>query len=167
MIKYRAMVQALDGGYIIPRLDILKLYIEQDLKAKFLIQQKEFSKPKTPEKKTRFEDESWDEVLKQVKELTQKIKNPQQPEPQPRNEGKESVKEVLNQLKTLSEAVNSPRRNWNNNQEQRFPQNNQPYRPRNPLPPFSSSYQPYIPAQMAPRPPLKMCLLQGRRSFRN
>ncbi|MBW0549216.1 hypothetical protein O181_088931 [Austropuccinia psidii MF-1] len=63
MIKDRAMVQALDGGYIILRLDILKLYIEQDLKAKVLIQQKEFSKPKAPEKKTRFEDESWHEVL--------------------------------------------------------------------------------------------------------
>ncbi|MBW0515912.1 hypothetical protein O181_055627 [Austropuccinia psidii MF-1] len=76
MIKDRAMVQALDGGYIIPRLDILKLYIEQDLEAKVLIQQKEFSKPKPPEKKTRFEDESWDEVLKQVKELTHKPKSP-------------------------------------------------------------------------------------------
>ncbi|MBW0504431.1 hypothetical protein O181_044146 [Austropuccinia psidii MF-1] len=130
-------------------------FIKQDLEAKVLIQQKEFSKPKPSEKKTRFEDESWDEASKQVKELTHKLKNPPQPEPQPRNEGKESVKEVLNQLKTLSEAVNLPRRNWNNNQEQRFPQNNQPYRPRNPLPPFSSSYQPYIPAQMAPRPPLK------------
>ncbi|MBW0586766.1 hypothetical protein O181_126481 [Austropuccinia psidii MF-1] len=30
MIKDKAMVQALDGGYIIPRLEILKLYIEQD-----------------------------------------------------------------------------------------------------------------------------------------
>ncbi|MBW0559991.1 hypothetical protein O181_099706 [Austropuccinia psidii MF-1] len=128
MIKDRAMVQALDGGYIIPRLDILKLYIEQDLEAKVLIQQKEFSKPKPPEKKARFEDESWDEALKQVKELTQKIKNPPQPEPKPRNEGKESVKEVSNQLKALSEAVNPPRRNWNNYQEQRLPQNNQPYK---------------------------------------
>ncbi|MBW0581621.1 hypothetical protein O181_121336 [Austropuccinia psidii MF-1] len=116
MIKDRAMVQALDGGYIIPRLDILKLYIEQDLEAKVLIQQKEFSKPKPPEKKTRFEDESWDVVLKQLKELTHKIKNPPQPKPQPRNEGKESVKEVLNQLEALSEAVNPPTRNWNNNQ---------------------------------------------------
>ncbi|MBW0537450.1 hypothetical protein O181_077165 [Austropuccinia psidii MF-1] len=107
------------------------------------------------EKKTRLEDESWDEVLKQVKELTQKIKNPPQPEPQPQNEGKELAKEVLNQVEVLSEAFNPPRRNWNNNQEQIFPQNNQPNRPRNPLPPFSSSYQPYIPAQMAPRPPLK------------
>ncbi|MBW0570213.1 hypothetical protein O181_109928 [Austropuccinia psidii MF-1] len=137
------MVQALDGGYIIPRLDILKLHIEHDLEAK-------------------------DEVLKQVKELTQKIKNPQQPEPQPRNEGKESVKEVLNQLKTLSEAVNPPRRNWNNNQEQIFPQNNQPYRPRNRLSPFSSSYQPYILAQMAPRPPLKCayCKEEGHSATR-
>ncbi|MBW0473576.1 hypothetical protein O181_013291 [Austropuccinia psidii MF-1] len=155
MIKDRAMVKSLDGGYIIPRLDILKLYIEQDLMAKALIQHKDFYKPKPPEKKKRFEDESWDEVLKKVKELTQKLKNPPQPEPQPRNEGKESVKEVLDQLQTLSEAVNPPKRDWKNNQEQRFPQNNQPYKPRNPLPPFSSSYQQYIPAQIAPRPPLK------------
>ncbi|MBW0481664.1 hypothetical protein O181_021379 [Austropuccinia psidii MF-1] len=123
MIKDRAMVQALDGGYIIPTLDILKLYIEQDLEAKVLIQQKEFSKPKAPAKKTIFEHEIWDEFIKQVKELTQKIKNPPQPEPNPRVEGTESVKGQ--------------------------------YRPRNPLPLFSSSYQPYIPAQIAPRPPFK------------
>ncbi|MBW0481140.1 hypothetical protein O181_020855 [Austropuccinia psidii MF-1] len=67
MIKYRAMVQALDGGYIITRLYFLKLYIEKELEAKVLIQQKEFFKPKPPEKTTRFEDESWDGALKQVK----------------------------------------------------------------------------------------------------
>ncbi|MBW0532908.1 hypothetical protein O181_072623 [Austropuccinia psidii MF-1] len=168
MIKDRAMVQALDGGYIIARLDILKLYIEQDLEAKVLIQQKELSKPKRPEKKTIFEDESWDEVLRQVNQLTHKLKIPSQPEPQPRNEVKESDKEVLNQLKALSEAVNPPRRNWKNNQEERLSQNNQPYRPRNPLPPFSSSYQPYIPAQMAPRPPLKYdyCKEEGHSATR-
>ncbi|MBW0551642.1 hypothetical protein O181_091357 [Austropuccinia psidii MF-1] len=151
MIKDRAMVQALDGGYIIPRLEIFKLYIEQDLEAKVLIQQKEFSKPKPLEKKKRFEDESWDEVLKQVKERTQKIKNPPQQEPQPRNAGKDSVKEESE-----------------NNQEQRLPQNNQPYRPRNPLPPFSSSYQPYIPAQVDPRPPLKCsyCKEEGHSATR-
>ncbi|MBW0495167.1 hypothetical protein O181_034882 [Austropuccinia psidii MF-1] len=32
---------------------------------------------------------------------------------------------------------------------------NQLKKPRDPLPPFSSSYQPYIPAQTAPRPPLR------------
>ncbi|MBW0532584.1 hypothetical protein O181_072299, partial [Austropuccinia psidii MF-1] len=65
-------------------------------------------------------------------------------------------------------AVNPPRQNWNNNQEQRLPQNNQPYRPRNCLPPFSSSYQPYIPAQMAPRPPLKCayCKEEGHSATR-
>ncbi|MBW0522057.1 hypothetical protein O181_061772 [Austropuccinia psidii MF-1] len=37
LIKDIAMVQVFDGGYIIPRLDILKLYIEQDLEAKLII----------------------------------------------------------------------------------------------------------------------------------
>ncbi|MBW0463688.1 hypothetical protein O181_003403 [Austropuccinia psidii MF-1] len=66
------------------------------------------------------------------------------------------------------EAVNSPRKNWNNNQEQRFPQNNQPYKPRNALPPFSSSYQSYITAQMAPRQPLKCayCKEEGHSTTR-
>ncbi|MBW0555996.1 hypothetical protein O181_095711 [Austropuccinia psidii MF-1] len=123
MIKDGSMVQALDEGYIIPRVDILKSYIEQDLEAKVLIQQKEVSKQKTPEKK-RLEDESWEEVLKQVKELTQKIKNLRQAQPQQRNEGKESVKQVFNQLKTLSKAAKTSRNNLNNNQEQRCPQNN-------------------------------------------
>ncbi|MBW0528720.1 hypothetical protein O181_068435 [Austropuccinia psidii MF-1] len=71
MIKDRSMVQALDGGYIIPRLDNLKLYIEQDLETNDCTQQKDFYKPKIPQKKTRFEDESWNEVLQQVKELSQ------------------------------------------------------------------------------------------------
>ncbi|MBW0480899.1 hypothetical protein O181_020614 [Austropuccinia psidii MF-1] len=31
----------------------------------------------------------------------------------------------------------------------------QPFRPRYPLPPISSGYQPYVPAQMVPRQPLK------------
>ncbi|MBW0532820.1 hypothetical protein O181_072535 [Austropuccinia psidii MF-1] len=102
MIKDKAMVQALDGGYIIPRLEILKLYIEQDLEAKVLIQQKEFSQPKSQEKKARFEEESWEEVLKQMKDLTKTIQNPQPQENQSKDTGKEPVNEVLNQLKHLS-----------------------------------------------------------------
>ncbi|MBW0480525.1 hypothetical protein O181_020240 [Austropuccinia psidii MF-1] len=106
------------------------------------------------EKETRFEDETYDEFPKQVKELTHKIKNTPQTEPQPRNAGEKSVKEVSNQIRNISEAFNPPRRNWNNYQKQIFSQKNKTYRPRNPLPPFSSSYQPYIPAQMSARPPL-------------
>ncbi|MBW0521724.1 hypothetical protein O181_061439 [Austropuccinia psidii MF-1] len=89
MNKDKAMVQALDGGYIIPRLEILKLHIEQDLEAKVLIQQKEFSQPRLQEKKASFEEESWEEVLKQMK-------NPQPQENQAKYTGNESVKEVLN-----------------------------------------------------------------------
>ncbi|MBW0472251.1 hypothetical protein O181_011966 [Austropuccinia psidii MF-1] len=74
IIKYKAMVQALADSYIIPRLEILKLYIEQDLEAKVLIKQKKFSQKKSQEKKARFEEESWEEVLKQMKDLTQKFK---------------------------------------------------------------------------------------------
>ncbi|MBW0500467.1 hypothetical protein O181_040182 [Austropuccinia psidii MF-1] len=105
MIKDKAMVRALGGGYIVPRLDILKLYIEQDLEAKLLIQQKEFSTAKSKENKSRFDDESWEEVLKQMKDLTQKIKNPQPQEYQSKHTRNESVEEVLNQLKHLSELV--------------------------------------------------------------
>ncbi|MBW0464121.1 hypothetical protein O181_003836 [Austropuccinia psidii MF-1] len=82
MTNVKAMVQALYGGYIIPRLEILKLYIEQDFKAEFLIQQKKFSQAKSQEKKARFEEESWEADLKQIKDLTQKNQNPQPQEHQ-------------------------------------------------------------------------------------
>ncbi|MBW0556665.1 hypothetical protein O181_096380 [Austropuccinia psidii MF-1] len=156
MIKDKAMVQALDGVYIIPRLEILKLYNEQDLEAKVLIQQNEFSQPKSQEKKARFEEESWEEVSKQMKDFTQKIQNPQPQGHQLQDTGKESVKEVLNQFKHLSEVVESPNKTQaGNNQDQKVTQNSQPLRPRYPLPPISSGYQPYVPAQMAPRQLLK------------
>ncbi|MBW0486805.1 hypothetical protein O181_026520 [Austropuccinia psidii MF-1] len=76
MIKDKGMVQDLDCGYIISRLEILKLYIAKDLEAKVLIQQKKSSQAKSQEKKTMFEEESWEEVLKKIKDITQKIKNP-------------------------------------------------------------------------------------------
>ncbi|MBW0473560.1 hypothetical protein O181_013275 [Austropuccinia psidii MF-1] len=118
MIEDKAIFQSLDWGYIIPRLEILKSYIEQDLEDKVVIQKEELAKPKPQENKTRHKDEIGDEVLKQVKELTQKLQSPPQPEPQARKEGIDSVKEVLNKLKPLSEAVNPPRSNCKNNQEQ-------------------------------------------------
>ncbi|MBW0469061.1 hypothetical protein O181_008776 [Austropuccinia psidii MF-1] len=156
MIKDKAMVKAFDGGYIIPRLEILKLYIEQYLEAKFLIQQKEFLQAKLQEKKARIEEESWEEFLKQMKDLTQKIQNPHPQEHQSKDTGKESAKEVLKQLKHLSEVVESPKKTQeSNNQFQRTTQKSQPLRPRYPLPPISSSYQPYVPAQIAPRQLLK------------
>ncbi|MBW0572807.1 hypothetical protein O181_112522 [Austropuccinia psidii MF-1] len=91
MIKDKALVQAFHGGYIIPRLEILKLYIEQDLEAKVLIQQKEFSQPTSQEKKARFEEESWEEVLKKMKDLTKTFKNTQPQENQSKDTGNESA----------------------------------------------------------------------------
>ncbi|MBW0478799.1 hypothetical protein O181_018514 [Austropuccinia psidii MF-1] len=118
MIKYKAIVKALDGGCIIPRLQILKLYIEQDLEAKVIIQQKEFSQEKSKEKKARFDDESWEEVLTQIKDLPQRIENPQPQEDQSKDTGNESVKEVLNQLKNLSEVIKpSNKTQTSNNQD--------------------------------------------------
>ncbi|MBW0590794.1 hypothetical protein O181_130509, partial [Austropuccinia psidii MF-1] len=99
-----------------------------------------------------------------MKDLTKTIKNPQPQENQSKDTGKESVKEVLNQLKHLSEVVESPNKiHAGNNQDQKVMQNSQPLRPRYPLPPISSGYQPYVPAQMAPRQLLKCyyCLEEG------
>ncbi|MBW0589232.1 hypothetical protein O181_128947, partial [Austropuccinia psidii MF-1] len=91
-----------------------------------------------------------------MKDLTQKIQNPQPQGHQSKDTGKESVKEVLSQLKHLSEVVESPNKTQeSNNQDQKAMQNSQPLRPRYPLPPISSGYQPYVPAQMAPRQLLK------------
>ncbi|MBW0533538.1 hypothetical protein O181_073253 [Austropuccinia psidii MF-1] len=130
MIKDKAMVQALDDGYIIPRLEILNLYIEQDLAAKVLIQQKEFSQARSQGNKAGFEEEIWEEVLKQMKDLTQKIKNPQPQENQSKDTGNEPLKEVLNQLNLLSEVVESPKKpQQSNKQDQRTIQNSQPFRP--------------------------------------
>ncbi|MBW0484062.1 hypothetical protein O181_023777 [Austropuccinia psidii MF-1] len=106
------------------------------LEAKVLIQQKEFSKEKSQEKRARFEEESWEEVLKKMKDITHKAQNTQPLEHQSKDTGKESAKEVLKQLKHLSEVAEYPKSRY-------------------PLPPISSSCQPYVPAQMTPRQLLK------------
>ncbi|MBW0486124.1 hypothetical protein O181_025839 [Austropuccinia psidii MF-1] len=118
------MVQALDGGYIIPRFQILNLYIEQYLEAKVLIKQKELSQANSQEKKDRFEEEIWEEILKQMKDLIQKIQNPQPKENQLKDTGKESVKDILNQLKILSEVVEYQKKTQaSNNQNEKVTQN--------------------------------------------
>ncbi|MBW0515678.1 hypothetical protein O181_055393 [Austropuccinia psidii MF-1] len=95
-----------------------------------------------------------------MKDLTQKILNPQPQEHQSKDTGKESVKEVFNNLKHLSEGVESPKKKHaSNNQEQKVMKNSQPFSPRYPLPPISLGYQPYVLAQMAPTQLLKFYYL--------
>ncbi|MBW0494927.1 hypothetical protein O181_034642 [Austropuccinia psidii MF-1] len=104
-----------------------------------------------------------------MKDITQKIKNPPPQEHQSKGTGKESIKEAFNQLKHLSEVVESQTKTQaKNNQYQKLMQNSQPFRPRYALPPVSLSYQPYVPAQMAPRQPLKLyhCLEEGHLAIR-
>ncbi|MBW0514069.1 hypothetical protein O181_053784 [Austropuccinia psidii MF-1] len=91
-----------------------------------------------------------------MKDLTKKIQDPQPQGNHSKETGKESVTEGLNQLEHLSEVVESPKKTKaSNNQDQKVTQNSQPFRPRYPLPPISSIYQPYVLAQMAPRQLLK------------
>ncbi|MBW0576189.1 hypothetical protein O181_115904 [Austropuccinia psidii MF-1] len=104
-----------------------------------------------------------------MKELTQKIQNPQPQENKSKDTGNEPLKEVLNQLKCLSELVESPKKPQpSNNKDKRTIQNSQPFRPRYPSPPISSSYQPYFLDPMAPRLPLKCyyCLEKGHSAIR-
>ncbi|MBW0571332.1 hypothetical protein O181_111047 [Austropuccinia psidii MF-1] len=104
MIKERTMVQARDGGYILSEMDILRNYIEAELEVAVVIKGKsQFSKSDQikSKKKTRFEDESWEEVIKQMKDIVNKIENPPAQEAHFNKAPKEvnPLKDVLDQLK--------------------------------------------------------------------
>ncbi|MBW0553145.1 hypothetical protein O181_092860 [Austropuccinia psidii MF-1] len=94
-----------------------------------------------------------------MKDITKKIKNITAQEAHVNEAPKEvnPMKNVLDQLKELSEAVNSPKKVWKdkqNTQGSGLAPNTQPFRPRNTKAPLPANYQPYVPAQLYPRPPL-------------
>ncbi|MBW0472540.1 hypothetical protein O181_012255 [Austropuccinia psidii MF-1] len=101
------MVQARDGGYILPEMDILRNYIEAEFGTEVVIEGKsQLSKSKEikSRNKTRFENENWVEGIKQIKDITKKIKNPPAEEAH-FNEAPKEVnprKDVLDKLKKLS-----------------------------------------------------------------
>ncbi|MBW0543668.1 hypothetical protein O181_083383 [Austropuccinia psidii MF-1] len=157
------MAQARDGGYILPEMDILRNYIEAELEAAVVIKGKsQLSKSDEikSKKKTRFEDESWEEVIKKMKDITKKIKNPPAQEAHVNEAPKEvnPMKDRLDQLKELSEAVNPPKKVWKdklNTQGSGLAPNAQPFRQRNTQEPLPANYQSYVPAQLCPRPHLR------------
>ncbi|MBW0467690.1 hypothetical protein O181_007405 [Austropuccinia psidii MF-1] len=105
------MVQQRDGGYILPEMDILRNYIEEKLEVAVVDKLKsQLSKSDEirSRKKTRFEDESWVEVIKPMKDITKKIKNPPAQEAHVNESPKEihPMKDVLHQMKELSDAFN-------------------------------------------------------------
>ncbi|MBW0574631.1 hypothetical protein O181_114346 [Austropuccinia psidii MF-1] len=68
------------------------------------------------------------------------------------------MKDVLDQLKEISEAVNPPKKVWKDKpstQGSGLAPNAQPFRQRNTQELLPANYQPYVPAQLFPRPPLK------------
>ncbi|MBW0525311.1 hypothetical protein O181_065026 [Austropuccinia psidii MF-1] len=95
-----------------------------------------------------------------MKDITKKIENPPAQEAH-FNEALKEVsqkKDILDQLKELSEAVNPPKKVWKvkpNTQGSDLEPNAQPLRQRNTQEPLPANYQPYVPAQLYPRPPLK------------
>ncbi|MBW0484745.1 hypothetical protein O181_024460 [Austropuccinia psidii MF-1] len=144
-------------------MDILRNYIESELEAAVVIKGKsQLSKSDEikRKKKTRFEDEIWEEDIKQMKDITKKIKNSPAQDAHVNEAPKKSnpMKDVLNQLKELSEAVYPLEKVWmdqTNTQVSGLAPNVQPFRQRNTVGPLPANYQPYVPAELYLRPPLK------------
>ncbi|MBW0589329.1 hypothetical protein O181_129044 [Austropuccinia psidii MF-1] len=162
------MIQARDGGYIVPEMKVLKSYIEQELETVIISRDRaedtnshyELNQPhidKTKAKKVQFEDETMENALNQLKELNNKIKEQQRPRIQDQEEKKE-IKDFIKQIKELTEAV-LPQ----NKTGQVFKQENQTRYPKDSLPPFSQRHIPYTPAQNTPKPYFKCyyCLEEG------
>ncbi|MBW0579271.1 hypothetical protein O181_118986 [Austropuccinia psidii MF-1] len=164
MIRDRTMVQARDGAYILPEMDILRNSIEAELEAEVVVLKVKSQLSKSDEikskKKKTFEDESWEWVIKKMKDITKKIKNPPAQEADVNEAPKEvnPMKDVLDQLKKLADAVDPPKKVWkdkSNTQGSGLAPNAQPFRQRNTQAPLPENYQPCTPAQLYPRPPLK------------
>ncbi|MBW0562772.1 hypothetical protein O181_102487 [Austropuccinia psidii MF-1] len=168
MRRDKVIIQARDGGYIVPEMKVLKSYIEQELETVIISRDRsqdtnshyELNQPhidKTKAKKVQFEDDTMGNSLNQLKELNNKIKEQQRPRIQDQEEKKE-IKDFIKQIKELTEAV-LPQ----NKTGQVFKQENQARYPKDSLPPFSQRHIPYTPAQNIPKPYVKCyyCLEEG------
>ncbi|MBW0498732.1 hypothetical protein O181_038447 [Austropuccinia psidii MF-1] len=150
------MIQEREGGYIVPEINLLKSYIEQELETVIISWDRvedtsshyESNHPhidKTQAKKVQFEDETLENAFKKLKDLNKKIKEQQRPKIQDQEEKKE-MKDFIQQIKELSEAV-IPQ----NKTGQVSKQENQARYPKDSLPPFSQRHAPYAPAQNIPK----------------
>ncbi|MBW0569584.1 hypothetical protein O181_109299 [Austropuccinia psidii MF-1] len=133
------MVKERDSGYLLPEMDILRDYILEELEASVVIEGKSqlsTSDEIKRKKKTIFEDQILEEVIKQMEDIAKKIRKPPSQEAHG-NEAPEElnpIKNVLDQMKELSEAVIPPKKVWKdkaNTQGSGLEPNEQPLRPRN------------------------------------
>ncbi|MBW0527739.1 hypothetical protein O181_067454 [Austropuccinia psidii MF-1] len=168
MRRDKVMIQARDGGYIVPEMKVLKSYIEQELETVIISRDRAedttshygLNQPhidNTQAKKVQFEDDTMENALKQLKELNNKIKEQQRPRIQDQEEKKE-IKDFIKQIKEITEAVLPQSKTG-----QVLKQENQSRYPKDNLPPFSQRHIPYTPAQNIPKPYLKCyyCLEEG------
>ncbi|MBW0469600.1 hypothetical protein O181_009315 [Austropuccinia psidii MF-1] len=93
------------------------------------------------------------EVIKQMKDITNKIKNMPAQEAYVNEAPKEvnPIKDVLDQLKELLDAFNPPNKVWKDKpstQGSGLAPNAQPFRTRNNQATLPANYQPYVPAQL-------------------
>ncbi|MBW0545449.1 hypothetical protein O181_085164 [Austropuccinia psidii MF-1] len=163
MIKDRTMVQTRDGGYILPEMDILRYHIKEELEEAVGIEGKSQlsnSDEIKSRKKTIFEDESWVEVIKQMKVITKKRKSlpTQEAHVNKAPKGVNPMKDVLEHLKELLEGVSSPKQVWKKQPKTQgsvLAPSVQPLIPTNTQAPLPENYQPYVPEKCYLRPPLK------------
>ncbi|MBW0526539.1 hypothetical protein O181_066254 [Austropuccinia psidii MF-1] len=169
MIKDNVMVRAEDGGYLIPPMRILKKYIEQELEARILVT-KWLSSPRiktvqnesiTKENNVKFKEELFpgmQEALKKMKELTKTLKEQKLVFNKEVTREKEVSKQLMEQLDEVSKSAKPQKVAYANPQAE-----NLGLRPKENLPPESSRYVPYAPAQNAPKTFVRCyyCLEEG------
>ncbi|MBW0498406.1 hypothetical protein O181_038121 [Austropuccinia psidii MF-1] len=157
MIKDNVMVRAEDGGYLIPPMRILKKYIEQELEARILVTKRLSSQriktvkneSITKKNNVKFKEELFpgmQEALKKMKELTKTLKEQQAVVNKEVPREKEVSKHFMEQLDELSKIAKPQKMDYANPQA-----GNLGVRPKENLPPASSRYVPYAPAQNAPK----------------
>ncbi|MBW0536766.1 hypothetical protein O181_076481 [Austropuccinia psidii MF-1] len=109
MRRDKVMIQARDGGYIVPEMKVLKSYIEQELETVIISMDRaedttshyELNHPhieKMQAKKVQFEDDTMENALNKLKELNNKIKEQQRPRIQDQEEKKE-IKDFIKKIK--------------------------------------------------------------------
>ncbi|MBW0571628.1 hypothetical protein O181_111343 [Austropuccinia psidii MF-1] len=110
MRRDKVIIQARDGGYIVPEMKVLKSYIDQELETVIISRDRaedttsHYGLNQKQEKKVQFEDDTMENGLNQLKELNNKIEEQQRPRIQDQEERK-GIKDFIKKIKKITEAV--------------------------------------------------------------
>ncbi|MBW0558928.1 hypothetical protein O181_098643 [Austropuccinia psidii MF-1] len=150
------MVRSEDGGYLIPPMNILKKYIEQELEERILVT-KSLSPPRIAEKResnnkarmVQLKEELFagiQEALKKMQELTKTLKEQKEVVNDEEPSENEDVKQLMDQLNELTNLAKPQKKIISNPQS-----NNQGFSPRDNVCQPPNRRVPYVPAQNLPR----------------